>query len=458
MDGLITLLGVLAWGTWIVRVGLVVAQMYQIEEYEWPRLLGWGHKRSWLFPTAVLAGSLLALGSGMLASLTSVAGALGLLVGAAVMHILWRRTPAKKPLIYTPRMRRMLGASLTLLVLFGLIVAALLHTASPPLAVVLATFLCLSSMELALWLIITGDKAMAPVEAAIQRGFVRQAKARVQDYRPRTVGIAGSYGKTSTKHILAQLTAPQIETLPTPKSFNTLMGITRTINEHLESTHRLFLVEMDAYDVGEIRAMSELVAPELAVITSVGPQHLERFGTVERIGDALYELVEALPAGKPAVIYAGEPESARLAERAAAAGYEVVRYGLGGESSQPLDIVATAVTVDERATHFTWRWPARGKEARVSIPLLGQHNILNVSAALAIVELLGLSVDKAVQEAARLEAVPHRLQLLPSPGGVTVIDDSYNANPVGVHNGLEVLAQMRGKAKILVTPGLVELG
>jgi UDP-N-acetylmuramoyl-tripeptide--D-alanyl-D-alanine ligase len=105
-----------------------------------------------------------------------------------------------------------------------------------------------------------------------------------------------------------------------------------------------------------------------------------------------------------------------------------------------------------------WLWPAEGLEFRVSFPLLGQHNILNVSVALAVIHLLGLPVAQAVRDAIRLEPTLHRLQRLPSTGGIIVIDDSYNANPVGVHNGLDVLAQMPGRAKILVTPGMVELG
>ncbi|MGH2501709.1 MAG: Mur ligase family protein, partial [Ktedonobacterales bacterium] len=251
---------------------------------------------------------------------------------------------------------------------------------------------------------------------------------------------------------------PAMETLPTPKSYNTLMGVTRSINEYLTPRHRAFVVEMDAYDVGEIAAMCRLVDPTLALVTSVGPQHLERFGSVERIGDAMYELIAALPAGAPAIIYGGEALSARLADRAAQAGYRVVRYGLEGDDAGPLDVIAAAISVDERATRFTWRWGAEGLEQRVAIPLLGQHNILNVSAAIAAVHLLGLPVDEAARDALRLEPTPHRLQLLPNTGGMTIIDDSYNANPVGVRNGLEVLGQMRGRRKILITPGLVELG
>ena len=355
-------------------------------------------------------------------------------------------------------MRRILGVSAAL----GVVVAALLALAllALPAGVALlgGAVILAASPLLVLPLLISANWLLKPVEARIQAGFVKQARAKYTRLAPLTIAVAGSYGKTSTKHILAALLQPAMETLPTPKSYNTLMGVTRTINEYLEPRHRAFVVEMDAYGLGEIAAMCRLVDPTLAIITSVGPQHLERFGTVERISDAMYELIAALPAGAPAIIYGGEALSARLADRAAQAGYRVIRYGAEGEDAGPLDVIASDITVDERATRFTWRWPAEGLEQRVAIPLLGQHNVLNVSAAIAALHALGLPVAEAARDALRLEPTPHRLQLMPSTGGMTIIDDSYNANPVGVRNGLEVLRQMRGRRKILVTPGLVELG
>jgi UDP-N-acetylmuramoyl-tripeptide--D-alanyl-D-alanine ligase len=453
----------LAWLGWLSRAGLMGARMYQIEEYEGPRLLAWGRQRAWLAPIATLAGAALAL----VLALIGLAlpgdwrrGMVGLawLAGAALAVALWRPLPAKKALVYTQRMRRILGVSAAL----ALIVAALLVWALLALPAPVALFggllILLVSPLILLPLLIAANFLLKPVEARIQTGFVARARAKYRRLAPLTIGVAGSYGKTSTKHILAALLQPAMETLPTPKSYNTLMGVTRSINEYLTPRHRAFVVEMDAYDVGEIAAMCRLVDPTIAVVTSVGPQHLERFGTIERIADAMYELIAALPAGAPAVIYGGEALSAGLAERASAAGYRVVRYGLEGEDAGPLDVLASNISVDERATRFTWRWPAEGLEQRVAIPLLGQHNILNVSAALAVIHLLGLPVDEGARDALRLEATPHRLQVIPSPGGMTIIDDSYNANPVGVHNGLEALRQMRGRHKILVTPGLVELG
>ena len=455
----------LVWLGWMTRAGLMGARMYQIEEYEAPRLLVWGRQRAWLAPSATLAGAALALLVGLagfqlfgVPAWRTIAG-LAWLAGSALALALWRPLPAKKSLVYTQRMRRILGVAAALaIILAALLVWTLLAGVSNGLSRILGAIILLASPLVVLPLLIAANWLLKPVEARIQAGFVRRARAKYSQLAPLTIGVAGSYGKTSTKHILAALLQPAMETLPTPKSYNTLMGVTRTINESLEPRHRAFVVEMDAYDVGEIAAMCRLVDPTIAVITSVGPQHLERFGVVERIADALYELVAALPAGAPAVIYGGEALSAGLAERAAKDGYRVVRYGMEGDEAGPLDVIASDISVDERATRFTWRWPAEGLEQRVAIPLLGQHNILNVSAALAVIHLLGLPVDEAARDALRLEATPHRLQVIRSPGGMTIIDDSYNANPVGVHNGLEALRQMQGRHKILVTPGLVELG
>lgn len=464
MSGILAvIIAALVWLGWLARVGLMGARMYQIEEYEGPRLLAWGRQRAWLAPTATLAGAGLALLVG-LAGLAApadwrlVMAGLAWLAGAALALALWRALPAKKALVYTQRMRRILGVGAALAVIVAALLAWALLALPYGVALLGGVVILLGGPLLTLPLLIAANWLLKPVEARIQAGFVARARAKYTRLAPLTIGVAGSYGKTSTKHILAALLQPAMETLPTPKSYNTLMGVTRTINEYLEPRHRAFVVEMDAYDVGEIAAMCRLVDPTLAIVTSVGPQHLERFGSVARIADALYELVAALPAGAPAVIYGGEALSAGLADRAAQAGYRVVRYGLEGEDAGPLDVVASDISVDERATRFLWRWPAEGLEQRVAIPLLGQHNILNVSAALAAVHLLGLPVDEAARDALRLEPTPHRLQLLPSAGGMTIIDDSYNANPVGVANGLEVLRQIRGRRKILVTPGLVELG
>lgn len=458
---LLAIMAALLWLVWLCRAALVAVRIYQIEEYETYRLLAWGKQRAWLWPNAVLISSTVALligsfGLVLPGELRRVGVSLGWFVGAVLLHLIWRPLPVKKELVFTPRMKRLLGAGSVLAILVSCGLIALILIA--PLGAIVSALSCLLAPGLVLLFIVAGNTLMMPVEALVRQFFLQRARTRITNYKPLVIGIAGSYGKTSTKNFLAQLLPSHRETLATPKSFNTLMGITRTINEYLESKHKLFVVEMDAYAKGEIATMCRLATPTVAVITSVGPQHLERFGSVERISDALYELIEALSVGGQVVIYGGESMSASLAERAIRSGYRVVRYGIEDETAADLDIVASDIVIDELVSHFTWCWTAESLEFRISIPLLGRHNILNVSAALAVIHLLGLPVAQAAHDTAQLEPVPHRLQLIQSSGGITIIDDAYNANPVGVHNGLDVLAQMRGRNKILVTPGMVELG
>jgi UDP-N-acetylmuramoyl-tripeptide--D-alanyl-D-alanine ligase len=271
--------------------------------------------------------------------------------------------------------------------------------------------------------------------------------------------VVGSFGKTSTKHILAQLLQPNVNTLPTRKSFNTLMGVTRVINEDLTPENKVFVVEMDAYAQGEIAATSDLVHPRLAIITAIGPQHMERFGTIDRIADAMYEVVTALPSDGTLVLYTGDGSGRTLAQRAKTEQRSVIRYALDTDGDAvDAEIVASSIRITERGSTFRWRWEAEGLDREVTIPLLGRHQVANVSAALAAVLTLGYSIDGAIASAASLEQVEHRLEVMTRSSPLTVIDDSYNANPVGVHNGLEVLASMSGAHKFLITPGRVELG
>ncbi|GAC1341879.1 MAG: hypothetical protein NVSMB29_13040 [Candidatus Dormibacteria bacterium] len=462
MDVGLALLGAAAWAALVARAAAVVARIFQIEEYEVRRTLAWGRTRAWLLHRSVaiaaaLTGLAALAGPVVPGSARRLLLAAGWAVGCLAGTLLWSWLPPKKELVVTPRLRRLLVAGAVLLSAVALLLTVAVAALPDAWAALVAVGAALTATATALGLAALSKGVLLPVEARINAGYVRRASARVRDWAPAIVAIAGSYGKTSTKHILGALLAPSTPTLVTPRSFNTLMGVTRTVNEHLGREQRTFVVEMDAYDVGEIAAICRVTPPRHAVITSVGPQHLERFGTVERIADALYEAVEALPADGTAVIYAGDAPSRRLAGRAAAGGRQVVRYGMEGDAAD-LDVVASELRVDGDGSHFRVRWAAQGVDLPLHIPLLGSHQVLNTAAAIALVRLLGHDLDLAAAAAAALEPIPHRLQPVPTTNGITVIDDSYNANPVGVHNGLDVLAAMPPGQRILVTPGLVELG
>lgn len=463
LQGGLVALGALAWLGLLARITLVTARMFQIEEYEARRLLRWGSTRAWLLHRSVV----IAAGPAALVTVATLVDpaatdlrqliAAAWLIGAAASQLAWAWLPPKKALVYTPRLRRLLAAAAALaLVLAGCACLGVLR-APLPWAGVIVTAAGLSVTSMSLLLLAMAGVLNRPVESRVRRGFLRRARARMAEVNPLVIAIAGSYGKTSTKHILAHLLEPYGSTLATPKSFNTLMGVSQTINDVLEDRHRTFIVEMDAYAPGEIAAICALARPSHAVITSVGPQHLERFGTMQRISTALYETIAALPDGGFAVVYCGDPDSASLAELAARDGRNVTRYGIDGEGGT-FDVVAGDVQISGHGSRFTWRWPAAGLSHQVFVPLLGRHQVLNVTAALAMIHRLGLPLQAALGAVESLQPVDHRLQPVPTGNAITVIDDSYNANPVGVHNGLEVLAELEARARILVTPGLVELG
>lgn len=461
LTGLLIALGAIAWLARAVPVTLVAARMLQIEEYDDTRFLRWGLSRAWLGHPAVVAAAAISAVALLLAALDAARGpeivAAGWIAASVVGALLWSWSPPKKALVLTARMRRVLGVTAAYAVLPAGATAALLGVGLWPVAAAMCLVLLACVTGLSQALLVAADRSLRPVESSIRQGYVGQAQARLAQVAPLVVAVAGSYGKTSTKHILAQLLAGQVETLPTRKSFNTLMGVTRVINEDLQTHHRLFIVEMDAYARGEIAAISDLVHPQVAVITSVGPQHLERFRDQDAIANALYEVVQALPPEGTAVIHAGDPGGAALVQRAHADDRHVVRYGIE-HSADVLDVLASDIALDSRGARFRWSWPELSIERVVTTPLLGRSQVLNVTAALAVVHTLGHSLGKAIAAAAGLQPVEHRLQPLPTPGALRVIDDTYNANPVGVHDALDVLAAMNGGAKVLVTPGLVELG
>jgi UDP-N-acetylmuramoyl-tripeptide--D-alanyl-D-alanine ligase len=447
-----------AWLAFMVRPALVAARMFQIEEYERIRFLRWGIGARWTAHRAVVLSACVAAVALLVAALTGTQQrtvAAGWLIASVAGAAVWTWLPPKKPLVFTARLRRVLIASGIVGAVIAALAAWLLASGAWLAAGILIVVPLSFTSRLSQVVLVAGDVLASPVEASVRRGYLSAAARRMEEVHPLVIAVAGSYGKTSTKHILAHLLAPSAKVLPTRKSFNTLMGVTRVVNEDLRDDHQIFIVEMDAYAPGEIASMCALVHPRLAVVTSVGSQHLERFHSMSRIEDALYESISALPPTGAAVVYAGDEPTASLAERARRNGVSVVTYGIGDDG---LDIRIGDVHSDSHGATFSWRWPDHDLSLQVTIPLLGLHQVLNVSAALTVVTLLRQPLDAAVAACATLQPVEHRLQILPGAGGVTVIDDSYNANPVGVHNGLDVLQSFDGGLKILVTPGLVELG
>ncbi len=265
------------------------------------------------------------------------------------------------------------------------------------------------------------------------------------------VAITGSYGKTSVKHILNRILEEKYHTLMPPGSYNTPMGITRVIREQLRPVHEAFVTEMGAKNPGDIAELSELVQPQYGILTAIGPQHLETFGSFEAIVATKCELLDALPADGIAVLNFDDGAIRAHAHRMKG---RVVTYGLLGEG---LDYSARDIAYHSRGSQFTLVAPG-GQTVPFKTKLLGEHNIYNILAAVAMGKELGIAPERAAAAVASLPPVEHRLELKPTANGLIIIDDAFNSNPVGAKKALEVLAAMEGGRKFLITPGLVELG
>ncbi len=388
---------------------------------------------------------------------------LGLWCIAGVI-LLWRRKQpqAKKALVYTTRAVRILVLAVCINIamagavgFYALGQVAQGSTVSEEYkAVALLLTGGFITIQLAPLAVILANLMLAPVQLTINAVYFSSAKKRLRQYAPIVVGITGSYGKTSTKYFLHTLLSQRFNTLKTPQSVNTLMGICRIINDDLQSQHHVFVVEMGAYRRGIIQRLSNFVHPCIGVLTAIGPQHLERFKTLENIEAAKYELIESLPSSGMAVFNNDDPRCRKLADRTK--GVKVLRYGLDG--SQPgLRVWAEEITQSIHGLSFTLV-DSEGCRATTNTVLLGRHNVLNLLAAACVALEMGLTLEDIAHTIPEIEPAPHRLQLLHGAGGVTVIDDSYNANPMGAAEALEILRAFKTGKRVLVTPGMVELG
>ena len=298
------------------------------------------------------------------------------------------------------------------------------------------------------------------------------------------IGITGSYGKTGAKNVLKAFLSRGYSVCATPGNYNTPLGIAKTANEDLLCDDTAFIAEMGARYVGDIRELCEIVKPEYALVTAIGTQHLETFGSLEAILETKNELPESLPASGLAVFNGDNEGCATLYERCKCrrlisgrdedavqelknkrAEDESVKRVKSGKSQR---IKATQVHVKSKydACYGAVGYAANGIEftmmvgddaVDISTRLLGDHipSVITQCALLAV--QLGVSLEEIKNAAAELKPVAHRLELLYN-GDDVIIDDAYNGNESGALNALRVLNSFAPRTRVLITPGLVELG
>ncbi len=457
-EGIALVLALLALAVRLAGRQHRLLHLFQLEHYEPARLMLWLRRRSELLAPRELA----AVASLFAAAVAARAGGFGWLCGVVLVLVVplaalgvtdWRRE-AVKPLVLTGRAKRLLAVALlapTLLVIAAIVVAlAGLTTAA------LAILLALGALLLALapWTLVAVDLLLRPVQSAVNRRYARRARRSLRECDPLVVGITGSYGKTTTKFCVGAVLNADRPTLVTPESYNSFLGVIRAINEHLERRHRAFVVEMGMFRRGDVAELCELVHPTVGVITAVGPMHLERLGSIEQIAAAKGELLDALPPDGHFVTNADDPLCVELAARATV---PVTLFGIDSPSAQ---VLAREITLSGGRTTFQLHLDGpHGPSIAVSAGLLGAHNVSNLLAAAAVGRVLGIPAARIAEGLARVEAPAHRLQPIHNRrASIVVIDDAYNSNPDGAAAALEVLREHPASRRLLVTPGMVELG
>ncbi len=344
-----------------------------------------------------------------------------------------------KPLVYTARVKRQIVVlSLLTILVFILLWIADIKWLLPVCAYLLPWILVFPMA----WI-------TSPVEALVRNRYLNEAKEILRDHKDLIkIGITGSYGKTSTKNIMQAMISEQFYSLMTPASYNTPMGITRTIREMLKPVYQVFVCEMGADHVGDIEELMNFVHPTIGVVTSIGPQHLNTFGSQENITKEKMKMIEMLPADGFGILNYDNPF---IREYKIQSNVEVVTYGI---DNKDVDYHAEDIKYTPNGSFFT---VVHGEErVQIETKLLGGLNILNILSAIACARHLGVNWNVIQRAAKTMKQVEHRLELK-KINGYRFIDDAFNANPSGSAMALEVLSMMPNK-RFIVTPGMIDLG
>lgn len=338
--------------------------------------------------------------------------------------------------------------------------------------------------------LIVANILLIPLEKYIQHNYWKLATSILTKYKPLIIGITGSFGKTTVKHFLGHILQQVDHTLITSGSINTPMGIVKTIREELNASHKYFIVEMGAYQIGSINKICQLTPPNFGIITAVGSAHYERFKDLENVAYTKFELAEAViknVAKNVAAISNDNIDSKiKVIINQQVLNTEYAKKYLQ-EHNKVIDVLdpnASISNIVQLKSGLTWDLNIDGIIYKISTPIFGIHNVTNISLACLAAFYLNVPIPIIINSLKTMPQVNHRLEIK-QQNNYTIIDDSYNANPDGFKSALELLnflqtsqanqiytsaspdnqvnqnnstSKMIKGRKILITPGLIELG
>lgn len=351
----------------------------------------------------------------------------------------------KKPLVITKRVKRLI---LTITIIYLLPVLVYLENRDNSLLMLtLVSILCYFN-----YLVVLVAKFInRPIEKIVYKYYETQAKDKLKEMKNlKVIGITGSYGKTSCKNILNDILRTKYITRPTPRNLNTEYGLMMTINNTLEVYDQVFIAEMGAYKQGEIKKLCNLVHPKYGILTNVGLQHLESFGSPEKIKQTKFELIESLPSDGCAVLNMDDPNQVSYKIKNNCKKIWI------GVNNKKADVRIEDIKSDYTGSKFNVIFKNDKEKYQFETKLLGNYNLYNILASIALGKELGVNIKELQKAVKKVKPPKARLELIDFKY-MYQINDAYNSNPLGAKMALEVLDMMPGK-KVVVTPGMTELG
>ena len=415
--------------------------MFQQNHYELYRYAKWlFNKNNFHFSFVFIYFALTIITSIIFNNYIGISIIMFLTIGFAVFVIMQEtKKDYIKPLVITNRMIR-------LIILMAIVLVAFYVACYYAMPMFMMGFIAVYMPYLMIFIV--GVISM-PFENLIKKYYENDAK-KILRGTPNlvTIGITGSYGKTSTKNIVTNVIGENYYTLMTPASYNTPMGITRTIREMLKPIHEVFVCEISATKVGQVSYLMDFVKPKYGIVTSIGPQHLLTFKSLENIINEKMQMIEMLPQDGVGII---NIDNEYIRDYKIKNDVKVISVGIENKDA---DYIARNIKYTKDGSTFTVK--INNKDYKFSTCLLGKHNITNLLTAIALAVEMNVEPKYIVKNVKTVKQIEHRLEIK-QINNFTFIDDAFNANPVGCKRSLDVLELMPGK-RVIVTPGLIDLG
>lgn len=377
---------------------------------------------------------------------------LGLVIIYVSIGCIWsnkiKNNQNKKPLVITKRVKRLIVTTTIIYLIPVLFLGSYIdNTEVSWLILLLLTIMTyLNSIVIFIANIIN-----FPIERGVYHYYKSKAQNKLKSMpNLKIIGITGSYGKTSSKNILSDILNIKYNALPTPRNLNTYNGLIMTVNNNLDKFDDIFIAEMGAYVKGEIKGLCDLVHPKYGVLTRIGTAHLETFGSEQNIIDGKFELIESLPDDGFAVLNGDDEKQVNYKLK------NKVRTIWIGIDNHDVDVYAADIKCSSKGTNFNVVFKGDKKKYNFQTKLLGNHNVYNILAGIAMGDEFGISKEDLQQVVKTVKPLEHRLEIK-KLGNFYQIDDAYNSNPIGAENATIVLGMMPG-IKVVVTPGMIELG